>query len=796
METVLNERKSVFDWIIRGSFLLLLVGVPLYFSYDLTTYTLPKIVLSQVLVCILLASWLFKMTLQGELTFKPATLFYPLLVFFLIAALSLFYAASLPGGISLFWQILAYVMLYFIVINNFREEEMETWALVMSLVGFLHSGYGILQSFGVDPLLKGYQYVPHVPFSTLGHRNQAAQYLILLFPLSGAFFFLTSSWWRRVVFGVTTVMMVYHLYLTKSRGGILGFLFVVLFSLGVGLYHRLLRFSLFERRKWLFPLCLFLLLSLPALFLILPGSTTLRAGHLNPFGYYICSIDASKIPAHEPIRIGFDYRILRGNPEKPGYINLYGERTSSPPIYLNQPGEGWHPVQREDIQFSATPYDEDIKLRWVPGSSDSVLQVRKVIVETKGGVKLIRDSFMNRFFSKMGVTEVDKAISSQARFYMYRSTINMIRDNFFLGVGFGNFRYVYPRYRDRGEWSLSGLNTRVDQAHSEFLQVFSEVGLIGLLAFLWILTGIGTMFWQVAKVREYSPQFLKGLALTMGIGATLVQSFFDFNLQNPASGVTFWIAVGFLEIVCRSIRSARGDSGPAPVRLSVPSLMRRGVIAAGISVCLVAGVYYSARPVLGDFYLRQGRLFAEAKDWESAYYYFEKARLYSPYEFDVHFNLGQVCDMVKNYERSVDYYREAIRLHPYFVEARNNLGAAYIRLGLIEEAIEEFKGSIEINPYHPGLHNNLGYLYGKRNLLKQAINEYQQTLALDPQSPEAHKNLGLLYYYKLGDFPKAKLYWERYLALNPEDPQNPVIRQKIEEIQKRQRSSQGHRPSS
>jgi tetratricopeptide (TPR) repeat protein len=106
-------------------------------------------------------------------------------------------------------------------------------------------------------------------------------------------------------------------------------------------------------------------------------------------------------------------------------------------------------------------------------------------------------------------------------------------------------------------------------------------------------------------------------------------------------------------------------------------------------------------------------------------------------------------------------------------------------LGWIDEAIEEFKGAIEINPYHPGLHNNLGYLYSKRNLLNEALEEYQKTLELDPENAEVYKNLGLLYFYKLRDYPKAQKYWERYLVLNPGDPQNDSIRNKIEEIKRR-----------
>ena len=83
METASTEEKSVFDWIIRGTFLLLIVLVPLFFSLQLTTYTLPKVVLSQILVLLLLGAWLIRMTLRGDVFFKPSMLFSPILVFFL-----------------------------------------------------------------------------------------------------------------------------------------------------------------------------------------------------------------------------------------------------------------------------------------------------------------------------------------------------------------------------------------------------------------------------------------------------------------------------------------------------------------------------------------------------------------------------------------------------------------------------------------------------------------------------------------------------------------------------------------
>jgi tetratricopeptide (TPR) repeat protein len=785
MGTESMEKKSVFDVIIRGAFFLLLILVPLFFSFKLTTYTLPKVVIAQILVSVILASWLLKMTLEGRFSFERSMLAYPIFIYFVISISSLTFALSVPGGVSLLWQIFAFMMVYFIVIHHIREEKIETWAFIISLVGIIVSGYGILQYFGLEPLLKGYYYTPYIPFSTLGHRNQAAQYLILLIPLSGVFSLLSRSRIRRLVFGVSTILMIYHLFLTKSRGGFLGFILSFLLVVVIMIYKWLEGYPFFCRKRRAILISLF---SFPILliliFFVFPTTLTLRVKYINPVGYYIHSIDGSKIPANQPIRIEFDFRILKASPEKPGYVNLYGERTNSSPIYLNQERGGWNHLKREDIYFSSTPYDENLKLRWVPGSENSTLQLKNIIVQSKNGLNLIKDSFLNRLFSKLGVAEIDKAFSGQARLYMYRNTIEMIKENLFLGSGFGNFKYVYPRYRDRGEWALSGLNTRVEEAHNEYLQILSEVGIIGFFAFAWILLMIGRMSFWILHKGDFDRYFFIALALTMGIFATLVQSLFDFNLQNPASGITFWMAIGLLEIIYRSVKKKKGQTTDVPTVFSIRSKIFRSAIGFVIFACLVTGIFYSVRPAMGDYYLKWGRLFLEHKDWEGALWSFEKASVFSPYHFDVYFHLGQTREQLKDYEGAVQSYQRCIALHPYFVEARNNLGAIYIKLGSIDEAIEEFKGAIEINPYHPGLHNNLGYLYSKRNLLKKAVEEYQKVLDLDPENAEVHKNLGLFYFDKLKNYPEAQKYWERYLALNPNDPQNGSIRKKIEEIKK------------
>ena len=771
----MNNRlpSSLFDAVLRGILFLLFLLVPLFFSLRLTNYSLPKVALLEVLVSLLLTLWFLRMGLEGRLVFERCALSVPLLVFLFIALLSLPFSLSPFGGLSLLGQIASTVALYFVVVHHLREEEIERWVLVFSATGLLVSAYGILQSAGLEPLLQGYEFLPFIPVSTLGHRNMVAQYLIVVIPLSGTFFLLTSWGPRKVLFGLATLSMTYCLFLTKSRGGIVGFTSALFLAFGV----QVCRWARSERTrsenragflKWLWVLPVGSLL-----FLFLPPSSTIRVEHLNPVGYTLGSVDTFGLSSTKPILIAFEYRVLQGSRDKAGQADLFSGRINSSPVGLGPAREGWNHVQGKSVLTHPPARGEQFFLRWIPGSEPAALQFRNVTVQTEEGVPLMQSGWADRLFTRLGISEVDKRLSGQTRVYLYRNTLAMIKDHPFAGVGFGNFRYAYPRYRDRAEWALSGLNTRVDEAHNDYLQVFSEVGIVGFVVFLWILFLLGRMAWKGLQGEAGTRRFSIAQACVMGILATLVQCLFDFNLQNPASGMMFWSVVGFLEVV----------SAPrTPLTLSIPSRVIRCVIACGIVVAFAIATSFAVKSVAGDYYLKEGRTSMVGGDSERAFENLQKASRFTPRQADVFFHLGQSLVQLKDYEGAIEAYNRCIALHPFFIEAMNNLGTVYIKVGRIDEAIGEFERCIDINPYHPGLHNNLGYLYSKRGSLEKALESYRKALALDPDTMETHKNIGILYFYKLKEPRKAKSHWEKYLARNPDDPQADLLRREIEGI--------------
>jgi O-antigen ligase len=84
------------------------------------------------------------------------------------------------------------------------------------------------------------------------------------------------------------------------------------------------------------------------------------------------------------------------------------------------------------------------------------------------------------------VSTVDRDFhSNNQRIALWKKTVTMIRDNFFLGVGTGNWKISLPKYSLKGLMWNDMMRIFV-RAHNDFLQVFAETGVFGFICFLGI----------------------------------------------------------------------------------------------------------------------------------------------------------------------------------------------------------------------------------------------------------------------------------------------------------------------
>ena len=126
-------------------------------------------------------------------------------------------------------------------------------------------------------------------------------------------------------------------------------------------------------------------------------------------------------------------------------------------------------------------------------------------------------------------------LSNEGRFSYWDNTSLMIKDFFFFGTGLGTFSSVYPVYE------MTDTPGFVSHAHNDYLEFFSELGIIG---FSLLLICLGYLFYQISKTwaGRYHPE-VKGIALggIVALTALFIHALTDFNFHIPANAVLFTI---------------------------------------------------------------------------------------------------------------------------------------------------------------------------------------------------------------------------------------------------------------
>jgi O-antigen ligase len=127
---------------------------------------------------------------------------------------------------------------------------------------------------------------------------------------------------------------------------------------------------------------------------------------------------------------------------------------------------------------------------------------------------------------------VNSADPTTGRAHFWSGTVQIIKDHPWLGTGLGSFGSAYTRY-DTGNGTY-----RLEQAHNDYLQIFSDAGVVGgLLALVFVLL----LFRMALKRMQSHDRFRRGVVLgaLAGCAGVLVHSFFDFTLHTTANALMF-----------------------------------------------------------------------------------------------------------------------------------------------------------------------------------------------------------------------------------------------------------------
>lgn len=133
------------------------------------------------------------------------------------------------------------------------------------------------------------------------------------------------------------------------------------------------------------------------------------------------------------------------------------------------------------------------------------------------------------------------------RLLVWKQSLALVRDHLLVGVGLGNFHEAFAAYEsaildDRGRWGAT-------TPHNLFLTLAAEVGLLGLLSFLYILS-------VVAKpaIRLWKDGDAVHAALVAAVAGGLVHQFFDHTWHTVHMGFIFWLSICLIAVMGEGVR--------------------------------------------------------------------------------------------------------------------------------------------------------------------------------------------------------------------------------------------------
>jgi O-antigen ligase len=153
----------------------------------------------------------------------------------------------------------------------------------------------------------------------------------------------------------------------------------------------------------------------------------------------------------------------------------------------------------------------------------------------------------------LSVTNVTSDVSNIERLNRWKCALRMGADKPLTGFGPGTYQFQYLPYQRQADMTYISVtnpfNTilgRGGSAHSEYLLLFSESGVLGLLAWVFLQVALFITFFKIWQGGL--PQTNKNLALALFLCVLTytVHSLFNNYLNTVQFGIFWWMLVGGL----------------------------------------------------------------------------------------------------------------------------------------------------------------------------------------------------------------------------------------------------------
>ncbi|MEJ8553415.1 O-antigen ligase family protein [Tepidibacter sp. Z1-5] len=356
------------------------------------------------------------------------------------------------------------------------------------------------------------------------------------------------------------------------------------------------------------------------------------------------------------------------------------------------------------------------------------------------GVILI---FNDKFISILPTSISDRLSSINLKTFtvvernvFYKDAVSIIKDYFIFGTGGGGWQALYPQYRTY-EYTTT-------QTHNYIIQVFIEVGIIGVVSLIGLY--LSTLYSSFKILKNDCNGNIIGVMVACVV--LVAHTFIDFDMSIGSYSIFVWSMIGIV--------SAKHKSNESNELSVVKSKL--GYIPIVLSLIILG---YSCMFNLGDYSYDKGYKAFESEDYDQALKYFSKACRYKPFKEEYKIDLAKV---------------------QYHMAKKNKSKE------LVKEALSNMEKAININDRDVLVLTEAAQLYLGIGDLKKAEQLLDKTIEYFPLSDSAYETY-INSYYELAfgfaskDMNKAKKYFSNIVdAYETVNKNNDILEERKKSI--------------
>lgn len=247
-----------------------------------------------------------------------------------------------------------------------------------------------------------------------------------------------------------------------------------------------------------------------------------------------------------------------------------------------------------------------------------------------------------------------------------------------------------------------------------------------------------------------------------------------------------WALIGLGTGRCNIIIVADGFL-PSTQQYTVSQLNRNTPVSTVLQVDLEKKARLKDDAAVGQ--LEQGNNLFNERKYQEALAVFNQFTVDNPTIYQIYLNIGDCYREMQDYKTAIQHYEsakeKAVLAADTVIQAKAfaSIGEVYLRQNDFKTSQEFFKKSLELNPKDEVLAYNVAEIYFNNQKIDDAITYYALATQIKPEWGTPFVKLGYAYLNK-ADYAKAIASFEKFLQVEPNSDQAPVVQAVIDSLKK------------